>query len=80
VVAGVELYLPLAGLVDRDEERARLEKELAEAQGQIERLEKLLNSSFAEKAPPAVVEKERQKLAVWQETATRLKGQLEALL
>jgi len=80
VVAGVELYLPLAGLVDRDEERARLEKELAEAQGQIERLEKLLNSSFAEKAPPAVVEKERQKLAVWLETATRLKGQLEALL
>ena len=76
---GVEIYLPLAGLVDTGEERARLEKELAEMDGQIERLEKLLGSSFAEKAPAAVVEKERQKLATYRETAARLKEQIEAL-
>ncbi len=79
VVAGVELYLPLAGLVDSSEERARLEKELAETQGQITRLDGLLSGSFAEKAPPAVVEKERQKLATYRDSAVRLQAQLDAL-
>jgi len=78
LVAGAsEVYLPLAGLVDLDEERARLQKELAEAQAQIERLEKLLGSDFAGKAPAAVVEKERQKLAGYQDTAGKLKAQLK---
>ena len=79
VVMGIEMYLPLAGMVDTSEERARLEKDLADTDGQIERLEKLLGSSFAEKAPAAVVEKERQKLATYRETAARLKEQIEAL-
>jgi valyl-tRNA synthetase len=76
VVGPVEVFLPLAGLVDMDEERLRLQKDLAEARSQIERLEKLLNSSFAEKAPPAVVQKEREKLAGYKETAEKIKGQL----
>ena len=76
VVGPVEVYLPLAGLVDIDGERIRLQKELAEAQAQIERLEKLLNSPFAEKAPPAVVQKERDKLVGYQETAQKLRSQL----
>ena len=80
VVSGVELYLPLAGLIDSSEERARLEKELAETATQVERLETLLSSSFAEKAPPAVVEKERQKLATYKDTTTRLQSQLDALM
>jgi valyl-tRNA synthetase len=79
VVSGVEIYLPLAGLVDPSEERARLEKELAEVSSQVERLEKQLSGSFAERAPAAVVEKERQKLATYQNTAARLKEQLNAL-
>jgi len=79
VVMGIEIYLPLAGMVDTSEERARLEKDLAETEGQIERLEKLLGSSFAEKAPAMVVEKERQKLTTYRETAARLKEQIEAL-
>ncbi|MEW5870422.1 MAG: valine--tRNA ligase [Chloroflexota bacterium] len=79
VVGTVEVYLPLAGLVDTDEERARLEKDLREAQTQIERLEGLLGSSFAEKAPPAVVQKERDKLAAYLETQAKLRAQLEAL-
>ena len=79
VVSGVEIYLPLAGLVDANEERARIEKELAETTSQIERLETLLGGSFAQKAPASVVEKERQKLATYKETATRLQSQLNAL-
>jgi len=79
VISGVEIYLPLAGMVDTSEERARLEKELGEARSQVERLEALLGGSFAEKAPAAVVEKERQKLATFRETAARLQSQLDAL-
>jgi valyl-tRNA synthetase len=78
-VSGVEIYLPLAGLVDFGAERARLRSELSEVEGQIQRLEALLAGPFGEKAPPAVVEKERQKLIAWQETAARLREQLNGL-
>jgi len=79
VVGPVEIYLPLAGHVNRDEQRARLEKELVEVQSQIERLEKLLSSPFAEKAPAEVVQKERKKLADFQETAQKLRSQFDNL-
>jgi valyl-tRNA synthetase len=79
VVSGVEIYLPMADLVDVETERARLQKELREIQSQIERLEKLLNSDFANKAPAAVVEKERQKLATFQETARKILTQVSSL-
>ncbi len=76
VIAPVEISLPLAGLVDVAAERDRLEKELAEAQSQISRLEKLLASPFAEKAPSEVVQKERDKLQEYRDTAKRLQQQL----
>jgi valyl-tRNA synthetase len=76
VAGGAEIYLPLAELVDPAEERARLEKELAETTNQIARLEKLLSSDFANKAPAAVVQKEREKLTVYQETAEKINAQL----
>jgi valyl-tRNA synthetase len=79
VVGQVEIYLPLAGLVDIAEERARLEKDLAETQSQIDRLEKLLASPFAQKAPPQIVQNERDKLATFQETAQKITAQLGAL-
>ncbi len=79
VIGPVEIYLPMTGLIDNTEERARLEKELSEAGVQIERLEKLLASSFAKKAPPSVVQKESQKLAAFQQTAEKLRNQLQAL-
>jgi valyl-tRNA synthetase len=76
VITPVEIYLPLAGMVDLEQERARLEKELAEAESQITRLEKLLGSDFAKKAPEAVVNKEREKLAAYKETAEKIQAQL----
>jgi valyl-tRNA synthetase len=51
VVGPVEIFLPLGDLVETTEERARLESALAEAESQIERLEKLLASPFAQRAP-----------------------------
>ena len=79
VVGAVEIYMPLSGLVDLDEERSRLNKNLAEVEGQITRLEKLLSSPFGEKAPADVVQKEREKLSGFKETALKLKAQLEGL-
>jgi len=79
VVGPVEVFLPLAGLVDVSEERSRLEKDLESITIQIQRLEELLSSPFAQKAPPAVVNKERDKLTSYQETAAKLKAQLAAL-
>ena len=76
VIGSVEIYLPLAGMVDLAEEKSRLEKELREAESHIERLEKLLSSDFANKAPAALVQKERDKLAGYKETAEKLKTRL----
>ena len=77
LVAGpVEIYLPLADFVDPAEEQARLAKDLQEAESHITRLEKLLSSDFANKAPAPVVQKEREKLAGYKETAEKIKAQL----
>jgi valyl-tRNA synthetase len=77
LVAGlVEIYVPLSGMLDLAEERKRLEKELADTQSQIDRLEKLLGSDFANKAPAPVVQKERERLAAFKETAGKLMAQL----
>ena len=77
LVAGpVEIYLPLADFVDPAEEQARLAKDLQEAESHIARLEKLLSSDFANKAPAPVVQKERDKLAGYKETAEKIKAQL----
>ena len=77
LVAGpVEIYIPLSGMLDLQEQRKRLEKELADIQFQIDRLEKLLGSDFANKAPAQVVQKERERLAAFQETAGKLRSQM----
>jgi valyl-tRNA synthetase len=77
VVSGVEVHLSLQGVVDNSAERDRLSRELANAESQMERLKGLLSSDFGQKAPPALVEKERQKLAVFEETAGKIRTQLK---
>jgi valyl-tRNA synthetase len=77
VVGSVEIYLPLAGMVDLASEKTRLEKELKEAESHIQRLENLLNGDFAQKAPPALVQKERDKLNAYKDTAEKIKAQLK---
>jgi valyl-tRNA synthetase len=75
----VEIHLPLESLVDIGEERTRLTGELQEAEQQVGRLETLLSSSFAERAPAQIVQKERDKLANYQETVEKLRKQLKTL-
>ena len=79
VIGPVEIYLPLADLVDITEERSRLEKDLDEVNNQILRLESLLSGPFEEKAPSSIVQKEREKLESYRETAGKLRAQLEDL-
>ena len=76
MVGAVEIYLPLAGMIDLAEERTRLEKDLKDARSQIERLEKLLAGDFANKAPAALVQKERDKLDGYRKTAEKIEAQL----
>ncbi|MCA9964918.1 MAG: valine--tRNA ligase, partial [Anaerolineales bacterium] len=75
----VACYLPLAGLVDLGKERERLDKEIGNLAQQIERVSKLLASPFAQKAPEAVVQKERDKLAELRATHQELGERLAAL-
>ena len=70
-------YIPLADMIDFEAERKRLEGELKKNDGEIKRLEgKLSNEGFIAKAPAAVVEGERAKLAKYHEIR---KGLEEAL-
>jgi valyl-tRNA synthetase len=71
------LHINTSGLLT--EKRDQLETELADINNQIQRLEKLLGSDFSIKAPEAVVQKEKDRLSSFQETATKLKKQIEAL-
>ncbi len=60
----LEIYVPLAGLVDLDAERIRLTKELAKIDGDLAQIRKKLdNPSFVQRAPPDVVEKDRARMA-----------------
>ncbi len=64
VLTGVEVYVPLTGLMDLAAERKRLQKERDDLGGHIQRLDaKLANEGFVSKAPAAVVEQERARLA-----------------
>ncbi|MDA3129987.1 valine--tRNA ligase [Aliibacillus thermotolerans] len=62
VLSGAELYLPLEGLIDIEEEIARLEKEKAKLDKEVERVQKKLsNEGFLQKAPAHIVEEEKRK-------------------
>jgi valyl-tRNA synthetase len=81
-VAGeVEILLPLAGLIDLDEEQKRLEKEIAKVEKDVVMFsKKLSNESFLAKAPPEVLEKDQQKLADAQEKLAILQQSLDKIV
>jgi valyl-tRNA synthetase len=69
----LRLLIPLAGLIDLDAERSRLEKEIRRVEGELAKCQaKLASDTFVANAPAAVVAQERQRLADWS-------AQLEAL-
>ena len=68
VITGAEIYLPLADLIDLNEEIKRLPGEAAKLEKEVARGEKKLgNEKFVANAPEAVVGKEREKLANYKE-------------
>ncbi|MGF1868034.1 valine--tRNA ligase [Enterovibrio norvegicus] len=70
------LMIPMAGLIDKDAELARLDKEIAKTEGEIKRIAgKLGNQGFVAKAPEAVVDAERAKLDGYKETLVKLEEQ-----
>jgi valyl-tRNA synthetase len=79
VVGGIEVLLPLAAMFDVEAERARIERELDQAEIQIARLSALLAGPFSERAPGEVIAKERARLDELKTTKEKLTGQLNAL-
>jgi len=80
VFGGGEIYIPLEDLIDIAKELERLDKEKTRLDGEIKRLNgKLSNESFVSKAPAAVVEQERAKLAKYKEMYANLSDRIEVL-
>lgn len=73
LAGSIEIYLPLAGMLDIAKELERMDKEIAQARQEMARLQsKLANENFVTKAKPEVVEKEREKLAAQEERVNKL--------
>ncbi|HEU5437692.1 MAG TPA: valine--tRNA ligase [Ktedonobacterales bacterium] len=73
VAGGVEVYLPLAGMLDVEKELARLDAEIAQAESAAERARGMLaNPRFVERARPDVVQRERDALAAAEDTLAKL--------
>ncbi|MEX1082419.1 MAG: valine--tRNA ligase [Halofilum sp. (in: g-proteobacteria)] len=80
LVGDLKLSVPLAGLVDREAELARLEKQTSRLEQEIERIEtKLGNSSFVDKAPAEIVAKERSKRDEMSHSLAELRAQKERI-
>jgi valyl-tRNA synthetase len=80
VAPGVEVYLPLAGMIDIDKEIERLRRELENLQAETEKVQaKLGNESFVLKAPPEVVQKQRDRLADLEDQLTKVRVRVAQL-
>ena len=80
VVNGVEIYLPLKGLIDVEKETARLNKEISNLDKELSRISgKLGNPGFTAKAPADVIEKEKAKQTEFVEKQTAIKERLAYL-
>ena len=80
VVDEATVLLPLAGVIDIAQEKARLSKEIAKLAGEIDKVEKKLsNEAFIAKANPAVVEEQRERRDEWAAAKTKLEDALARL-
>jgi valyl-tRNA synthetase len=80
LVGEMKILIPLAGLIDKDAELARLAKEIGKIQANVDKTTaKLVNKNFVDKAPAAVVEKERERLAEMTRSIEQLKEQAEKI-
>ncbi|QQE89682.1 valine--tRNA ligase [Azotobacter chroococcum] len=73
LVGEMQVLVPMAGLIDKDAELARLDKEIQRLEGEVKRVGgKLGNASFVDKAPAEVIAKERAKLTEAEQALARL--------
>ena len=80
LVGNMKVHIPMAGLIDKAAELERLQKEIDKAQTEITRINKKLgNAGFVDKAPAAVVQKERDKLESFRTTLAELQKQMEKI-
>lgn len=80
VITGAEVYLPLADLIDLNEEISRLQKETKKLESEVTRGEKKLgNEKFVANAPEAVVAKEKEKLANYKQQLAATESRIEEL-
>ena len=80
LVGDLKLLIPLADLINKDAELQRLEKELGKLQSEVERAgKKLANPGFTDKAPQAVVQKEKEKLEAARAAMKNLEEQAERI-
>ncbi len=80
IVGHLEVLVPLAGIIDKDAEIARLERQLDKLAKNLDRTQaKLGNPSFRDRAPAEVVEKERDRAAEFESSAGKLRAQLATL-
>jgi valyl-tRNA synthetase len=76
LVGEMEVLVPMAGLIDKDAELARLDKEIQRLQGEVQRVGgKLSNAAFVDKAPAEVIAKERAKMAEAEQALSKLAEQ-----
>ncbi len=80
ILSDIEVYIPLEGLIDLEEEKARLTAEAEKLEGEVARGEKMLsNPGFMSKAPEAKVNEEKEKLAKYREMLALAKERLAKL-
>ena len=80
IVTGAEMYLPLAGLIDIEQEIQRLQKEFDLLTKEVERVEKkLANEGFVAKAPAKVVEEERAKMQDYSDKRDKVQARIQEL-
>ena len=80
LVGDLEILVPMAGLIDKDAELARLERETDKLEKDLARIQgKLNNKAFVDKAPAEVVEKEREKMQMQQQALEKLKEQAQRI-
>ncbi|WP_061241114.1 valine--tRNA ligase [Ectopseudomonas composti] len=83
LVGDMEVLVPMAGLIDKDAELARLDKEIGRLEGEVKRVSgKLANEGFVAKAPAEVLEKERAKLTEAEQALAKMveqRGKIAAL-
>jgi valyl-tRNA synthetase len=80
LVGDMEILVPMAGLIDKDAEIERLSKEIEKLRKEVGRAEvKLKNPKFVDKAPQAVVDKEKAKLDDYRSQQAKLEEQLEKI-